>query len=396
MPYERDACIVGIGTSDAFGFDLGKSPMRLQTEAFRSALKDSGLRKDQIDGFATAHGSPNGVDYEEFVLAAGLECRWISQMWAHGRWAATSVGESALSVTNGLADYIAICNTAMRGKGYARHLKGLGGSGTKEGLRDSGGGHGEWDVHGVDTPGAATSLTAKRYMDRYGATELDLAAVAVAFREHAGRNPLAIMRDKKMDVESYLSEPMISRPFRRPDYSLTNDGSTCFIVTTLERARDLPGIPVVIAGFEGIKVSRDDYILFGRPGLGTGVSAEHPYVAPESIQAYRMAGVTRDDIDGLYMYDSFSSNLWMVLERFGFCKEGEGPAYVRDVGLGLDSRLPVNTNGGLMSEAHLSGYGHIIEMVRQLRGQAGERQLQDPSVLQWSAPWGDALVLSAE
>jgi acetyl-CoA acetyltransferase len=363
-------------------------------EAFSAALADAGLAKSDIDGFTTAHGSPHGVDYEEFVLATGLECGWISQMWTHGRWASTSLADSALAVTAGVADYIAIANTSMRGKGYARHLAALGGGGTREGLRDAGGGHGEWDVHGVDSPGSATSLTAQRYMDRYKATANDLAAVAVAFREHACRNPLAIMRDKKMTEDSYFSEPVISGPFRRADFCLTNDGSTCLIVTTLERARDLGVTPVVIAGFEGIKASRDDYILFSRPGLGTGISAEYRYTAPELPRAYRMAKVTRDDVDGLYMYDSFSSNLWMVLERFGFCGEGEGPSYVADVGVGLDSRLPVNTNGGLLSEAHLSGYGHIVEMVRQLRGQADGRQLPDPSVLQWSAPWGDALVLT--
>jgi acetyl-CoA acetyltransferase len=394
MPYEGDACVVGIGTSEEFGFDLGKSPMRLQVEAFSGALSDAGLQKSAIDGFATAHGSPLGVDYEEFVLAAGLECRWISQMWTHGRWATTSLADAALAVSAGLADYIAVANTSMRRKGYARHLSALGGGGTREGLRDTGGGHGEWEVHGADSPGSATSLTAQRYMDRYGATAEDLASVAIAFREHAAGNPLAIMRDKKMTLDSYFAEPVISGPFRRADFCLTNDGSTCLIVTTRERARDLPGPAVVIAGFEGIKASRDDYILFSRPGLGTGISAEFPFTAQERPRSYQMAGVDRSEIDGLYMYDSFGSNLWMVLERWGFCGEGEAPSYVRDVGIGLDSRLPVNTNGGLMSEGHFSGYAHLVEMVRQLRGQAGSRQIPDASVLQWSAPWGDALILT--
>lgn len=394
MAYSKEACIVGVGTSDAFGFDLGKSPLRLQVEALGAALVDAGLEKKAIDGFSTAHGAPLGVDYEEFVLAAGLECRWISQMWSHGRWAATSIAAAAMAVSAGLADYIVIANTSMRKKGYARHLAALGGSSTHEGLRDTGGGHGEWDVHGVDTPGSATSLAAQRYIERYGATPDDLAAVAIAFRNHAMRNPMAIMRHKEMTKESYLAEPVIAGPFRRADFCLTNDGSTCIIVTTTERARDLARQPIVIAGFQGVQASRDDYILFSRPGLGVGISSERPYIAPERSLTFQMAGIDRTDVDGLYMYDSFSSNLWMVLERMGYCGEGEGPSYIADTGIGVDSPLPVNTNGGLLSEAHLSGYAHIIEMVRQLRGTCGDRQIADAEVLQWAAPWGDSLILT--
>jgi acetyl-CoA acetyltransferase len=87
----------------------------------------------------------------------------------------------------------------------------------------------------------------------------------------------------------------------------------------------------------------------------------------------------------------------MVLERFGFCAEGEAPDYIREVGIGLGSSpMPVNSNGGLMSEAHLSGYGHIIEMVRQLRGEAGKRQIGEAAALQWATPRGDSLILTKE
>ena len=95
-----NVCIVGIGTSDAFGFDLGKSPLRLQAEAFSSALSDSGLEASSIDGFITAKGAPRGVDYEEFVLALGLEVRWASQLWAHGRWATNTACSAGILLTS--------------------------------------------------------------------------------------------------------------------------------------------------------------------------------------------------------------------------------------------------------------------------------------------------------
>jgi acetyl-CoA acetyltransferase len=110
---------------------------------------------------------------------------------------------------------------------------------------------------------------------------------------------------------------------------------------------------------------------------------------------YARAGVGQQDIDGLYAYDSFSSNLWMVLERLGFCGEGEAPAYIAEKGIGLDSALPVNTQGGLMADGHFSGYNHLAEMVRQLRGEAGERQIAGAEALQWATPWGDSLILTA-
>ena len=394
--YQREACIAGIGTSESFGFSLGKSPLRLQAEALRAALADCGVAKDSVDGVATSHGAPRGVDYDEFVLAAGLDVRWASQTWSHGRWAAATVTDAALAVTAGLADYVAIADTTTTARGYGRHLAALRGGNAVEGLRDVGGGHGEWDIHGVDTPGAATALAAQAYMDVYGATAENLADVAVAFREHANANPMAIMRDKKMTRQAYFEEPVIAGPFRRADYCLSNEGSICLIITTRDRARDLAKEPAVIAGMSGIRASRDDYVLFARPGLGVGIQRQRSFSAGQPT-VYSMAGIDRGDVDGLYIYDSFGSNLWMVLERFGFCGEGEAPGYVREVGIGIGSSpMPVNSNGGLMSEAHLSGYGHIVEMVRQLRGEAGKRQIGRASVVQWATPRGDSLVLTME
>jgi acetyl-CoA acetyltransferase len=318
-------------------------------------------------------------------------------MWSHGRWAAATVTQAALAVTAGLADCIAVADTTTTARGYGRHLAALGGGNADEGLRDVGGGHGEWDIHGLDTPGAATALTARAYMDAYGATADHLADIAIAFREHANANPMAIMREKKMTRRSYLGEPLIAGPFRRADYCLSNEGSVCLIVTTRERARDLAKAPAVIAGMAGIQASRDDYVLFARPGLGVGIQHRQPFTLSREPAVYGMAGISRGDVGGLYVYDSFGSNLWMVLERFGFCAEGEAPHYIRDNGISLGSAaMPVNTNGGLMSEAHLSGYGHLAEMVRQLRGEAGPRQLHGASALQWATPRGDSLILAKE
>jgi acetyl-CoA acetyltransferase len=390
---DRDVAIVGIGHSDAYGFDLGSSAMRLQAEAFFSALGDAGLDRADVDGFATAQGAPGGVDYEEFVSMAGLSCGYVEQAWAHGRWATGLLVHAELAIRAGLADTVAICNTFTSGRGYGRHLHRLGSHGINEGLRDCGGGHGEWAVHGTDTPGAATSLVARRYMDRYGASPDDLALICSSFREWAVRNPMAMMRDKPMTPQQYHDEPLLADPFRRCDFSLVSEGSVCLIMAAVDRAADLRQPPVALAGAQGIRADRDSFVMFSRPGLGVGFADEFAFAAMPS-PALAMAGVTAADVDALYLYDSFSSNVWMVLERFGFCGEGEAPGWIAQHGMGPASPLPVNTNGGLLSEAHLGGFGHLVEMVRQLRRQAGERQLTDPAVLQWATPWGDSLVLT--
>jgi acetyl-CoA acetyltransferase len=390
----RDVCIVGVGTSSAFGFDLGKSPLTLQAEAFTAALDDSGLATAAVDGFVTPKGAPRGVDYEEFVLAVGLNVRWVSQLWAHGRWATTTILEAAMVIQAGLASTVAIATSSVTGRGYGRHLKGLGEAAVHEGLRDIGGGHGEHDVHGLDTPGAATALVARSYMERYGADAADLANIAVAFRRNASQNPMAIMHAKPLTNETYFEEPVIVEPFRRADYCLASEGATCLILTSVDEARDLAATPVRIAAGEGVHAGRDDFIVFARPGIGVGPSREASFSGDSAQQVYARAGLGPSDVDALYLYDSFTSNAWMTLERFGFCPEGEAWRYIAESGLDLDSPLPVNTNGGLLSEAHLLGYGHVIEMVRQLRGTAGSRQVANAEVVQWATPRGDSLILT--
>jgi len=290
--------------------------------------------------------------------------------------------------------HVAIADSSVTGRGYGRHLAGLGEAAVREGLRDMGGGHGENDVHGLDTPGAATALVARSYMERYGATPDDLANIAVGVRRNASQNPMAVMGGKSLTRAEYFEEPVLVEPFRRADYCLASEGATCLILTPLDRARGLAQPPVRIAAGEGIHAGRDDYILFSRPGLGVGISAESALGNDSAREVYARAGITAGDVDALYVYDSFTSNVWMTLERFGFCADGEAWRSIAETGIGLDSPLPINTNGGLLSEAHLLGYGHVIEMVRQLRGTAESRQIQGAEVVQWATPRGDSLVLT--
>jgi acetyl-CoA acetyltransferase len=389
MNVSRQVCAVGIGTSAEFAPVLDKAPIRLQIEAFKAALADAGLTREDVDGYASANGSPGGVDFDEFAIQAGCGFQWVVQNWSHGRWTATLVQQATLAICAGLANCVAILQTTTNGKGYGRFLRRLGEGGSKEPFRDVGGGHGEAGPYGLDTPGAATSLVAQRY----GATSEHLAAVPLAFRKHAQLNPMALMRGRSLTLQEYLDSPPLSGPFRLFDYCLRNEGATCLILTSAERARDLKQKPVYVTGLQSMNSARDDFVLFSRPGLGLGFTPEFDY-APKRQRVYDMAGIGPEDVDALYMYDSFSSNLWMVAERFGFCKPGEAFEWTSGGRIELGGELPVNTNGGLLSEAHLSGHGHLMEIVRQLRGEAGQRQVPNAEVAQWATPWGDSVVFT--
>lgn len=230
-------------------------------------------------------------------------------------------------------------------------------------------------------------------MRRYGATSEELGAVAVTYRKHAQLNPRAIMNGRPMTLDNYLESRFISPPFRLYDYCLTNEGANAIILTTAARAKDLKRQPVYISGVQGVHADREDFIAFARPGLAVGIQPEFDYVAPPQ-PVYAMAGVKHEDIDGLYIYDSFSTNLWMILERYGFCPAGEAHAWIQGGRIELGGALPVNTNGGLMSEGHYAGNAHFIEMVRQLRGECGPRQIAGAQVLQWATPFGDSVIMT--
>jgi acetyl-CoA acetyltransferase len=220
----------------------------------------------------------------------------------------------------------------------------------------------------------------RRYCDRYGYDADLIAAVAIAFREHARLNPRAQMT-KPMEMADYLAEPFIVEPLRRPDFALLSDGGGCVIVTTLDRARDLRKPPVVIGGMQGLHAGDDEFI-FAPPGLG--VFSQGDERRPPKNSVYAMADLEGpDDIDSLQIYDAFSPNLVFVLERFGFASEGEGLNWVQDGRIGPGGALPVNTAGGLLSEAHICGWGHMIEATRQVREEAGRRQIPNCDVVQW-------------
>lgn len=379
--------IAGIGQSE-YGRFLPDSQLKLGAKALKAALDDAGLQREEVDGISIHLGWPLGVDYDRVAESYGLDLRWVSQSWLHGRFITSALQQAAMAVACGLASVVA-CFTAIS---FTRERQMLGGPGDAEGAREEGGTHGESPPYGLTAPAGGAAIAMQRYMAQYGASSEQLAAVPIAFRKHALKNPQAVMREP-LTLAAHQASRMVVDPLHLYDCSLITDGAAVALITSAERARDLKQAPVYLAGMQGMRSGREEFIFAPR-GLGINQQQTARWRPEErDLLAYRMAGIERGDVDGLYTYDAFSPLVLFVLERFGFCGPGEAAAWVQNGRIELGGELPMNTSGGLLSEAHVGGWNSILEIVRQLRGAAGERQIADARYLQWATAWGDSVVL---
>jgi acetyl-CoA acetyltransferase len=377
------AAIAGIGQS-AYGRFRPESQLKLGAIALKAALDDAGLKREDIDGMAVHLGWPLGVDYDRAAEAYGLDLRWVTQSWLHGRFVTSMIQQAAMAVACGLANVVA-CFTAIS---FTRERQILGGPGDAEGTREEGGTHGEAPPYGLTAPAGGAALGMQRYMALYGATSEQLAAVPIAFRKHALKSPHAVMKEP-LTLAGHQASRMVVDPLRLYDCSLITDGAAVALITSIERARDLKQPPVYISGMQGMRAGRDEFIFAPR---GLGINQQRSARDKHENEVYRMAGIERKDVAALYTYDAFSPLVLFTLERFGFCGPGEAAAWVQGGRIELGGELPMNTSGGLLSEAHIGGWNSILEMVRQLRGAAGERQIANARHLQWATAWGDSVV----
>lgn len=255
-----------------------------------------------------------------------------------------------------------------------------------------GGPHGEQPVYGLAAPLGGAAVAMQKYLSRYGYSGEEIAALVLTQREHAVLNPAAAMR-KPLTREEYLKSPYVIEPLRKYDCSLPTDGAVSIILTSSERARDLCEVPIYLTGMQPMHASQNEH-SFALPGLGIFIQDEFTY--KPNNKALEMAGISKEDLDGVGIYDAFVPQTIATLERFGFCKPGESLAWIQGGRIGIHGELPVNTSGGFLSEAHMVGWNDIVEIVHQLRHEAGARQVPEAQHMMYAHSSGDATVFSRE
>jgi acetyl-CoA acetyltransferase len=225
---------------------------------------------------------------------------------------------------------------------------------------------------GAIAPAQLYAPMARRHMELYGTTSRHLAEIAVNTRTHALLNGRGMMT-KPLTVEEHQSSRMIADPLRLFDCSLESDGGCAIVVSGADRARDMKQRPVIVMG-----------VAEGHPDSPSAITQRPDLtrlgLAKAAPKAFAMAGVTHADIDVAEVYDCFTYIVLCQLEDMGFCRKGEGGDFVMNGTIALDGKLPLNTHGGLLSQAHMAGVNHVIELTRQLRGEAGKAQVKNAEI----------------
>ena len=349
--------VIGVGNT-RYGNFPDTDEYGLAAQAFRSAVNDCGISKNVIDGLLVCR-IPS---YARMGEVLGIDPRWTMTLPPHGRMSGMGLIEATQALATGQAKYVALMYANI---GRSRRVN-YGGDESPS----------TWDPWGFTSPGAAHAMMFRRHMEMYGTTTRQLAEVSVAVRYHATLNPDAVMRNP-ITIEDHESARFITAPLRLLDYCLINDGAVCLILTTKDRAKDAAKRPVMISGFGG----RDS---FSRSAIANfDLDFWYPAIKQAGEESRAMAGVSHSDVDALMCYDNFSPTVLFSLEGLGFCNQGESGRYVEGGTLQLGGKLPVNTDGGHLSNSYMQGWALNVEAVRQLRGECGARQVPDCEVVQY-------------
>jgi acetyl-CoA acetyltransferase len=372
----RPVAVAGVGNT-AFGKLPGHDVYDLGMWALKEALTDAGMGFDDIDGLII-----NRIpDYQRFGEIAGLAPQFVTITPGQGRFSGICIQLAASLIESGACATVALVygnNGGSAGETYG-------------GLGDSygSGGGGLWFPYGMTSPGAYHALMMQRHMALYGTTVDHLGAVAAGFRAHAARNPAAVMR-KTFTIEEYRAARMICEPLRLLDYCLINDGGVALVLTSAKRARNLAKRPVYVRGyametrFVGSTFPPDDFW--------------HGEMQQAGQRSFDMAGLKREDISALMIYDNFTPTVLFSLEGFGYAPVGESGPWVAEGHLAFGGRYPANTSGGHLSESYMQGWGLNVEAVRQLRGECGERQVPGAANVHYmaAAPVVSSIIYSRE
>ncbi|MGH9229071.1 MAG: acetyl-CoA acetyltransferase [Acidimicrobiales bacterium] len=366
------AAIVGVADAASPSGELDLHGRALEAAMIREALDDAGLTLADVDGVCHTQSSVGLAEY------LGIHPRFTESTHTGGSSFEVHAEHAAAAIAAGLCDVVVSVYAATprsdrrRGRDTFRRPN-LGPNPMAE-----------WELpYGLRMPMGPYALAASRHMAAYGTTSEQLAEVAVSTRAWASRNPRARYRDP-ITVDDVLASPMQTTPLHLLDCCLVTDGAGAFVMTSAERARQLRRPPVYVLG---AGTCHDHAMISQMPDLTTT-----PGVV-SGANAFRMAGVKPGDVDVLMSYDSFTITALLHLEDLGLCAKGEGGAFVEGGRTAPGGSLPMNTNGGGLSYTHPGMYGMflIVEAVRQLRGECGDRQVAGAEI---AVAHGSGMVLS--
>ena len=357
------AAVTGVGET-AYVRETDRSQLALTLEASLAAIADAGLDPKDIDGVIPYPAG--GIIAEDFITNFGLpDLRYSALTPMGGASPVAALQSATMAVATGVAKHVLVPlgRGSIAGGRIQKRLAEM------PQMRVVG----EFEMPlGTNAPAQFYAHMARRHMELYGTTSEQFAEVAMTCRRHAQLNERAMMQ-KPMTLEDHHNSRMIAEPFRLFDCCLESAGATAVVVSAAELARDLRKRPVFISG-----------VAEGHPDSPSAITQRPDMtrlgLARAAPVAFDMAGVTHADIDVAEIYDCFTWTVICQLEDLGFCAKGEGGAFVENGRIGLGGELPVNTHGGLLSEAHIAGMNHIAELVRQLRGECGARQVENAEV----------------
>lgn len=344
-PLSGKVAIVGVDESDEIGILPHKTALQLHAEAARNALADAGIDKSEVDGLFTA-----GLSTIELGEYLGIRPVYTDSTSVGGSSFVIHLGHAVTAIAQGLCRVALISHGQSGRSGVGQPPSSLYGVN-----------HVQFEVpFGLPMPLGAYALACARHMHLYGTTHEQLAEIAVATRRWAAMNPKALMRDP-ITIDDVLQSRWISWPFHLLDCCLVTDAGGAAVLTSIERARDTRKTPVRVLGFGE---HHDHAIISQMPDL----TCSPAQVSGQ--RAFAMAGVRPEDIDVAEIYDSFTFTVLLSLEDLGFCRKGEGGAFVAGQRTAPGGDFPLNTQGGGLSYTHPGMFGifTIIEAVRQLRG----------------------------
>jgi acetyl-CoA acetyltransferase len=386
MTERRAVAVVGAAVTK-IGLQPDRTSVGLAGEALRDSLEDAGLSREDIDGVSVNLGYPLGDNYDRLTDELGLRVKFAAESWTHGRFTGSMFMQAARAIANNLADVVVCLNGLKWDLPPVRldvpHI-------------------GDYSRYGMAGAADPAALSLRRYMHLYGADPDRLGRVVLTFRRHAALNPRAMFRDP-LTWDDYLASPKLIDPLRELDRvsnlglgTRASQAGISVILASANIAKTLRQPPVYVIGTQPMQAGPEEAYM-SRPGLGLFMQTTSTFQPTANDMAvYRAAGLKPGDMDGFYPNDNFSPFAWFLLERFGHCRPGEAHEWVTEERIALDGELPMNSNGGHMSEGQTTGWGQLVEMVHQLRHTCGERQIKDAELLQWATVFGDSIILGNE